>query len=121
MYFPEKNWADQGREFDVNFAQFCNNNGIEIHSTRSQIKSAVAERYNRTLKPINFRYLHEHDTNRHIDYVDKFVSIINIRINQMTKLASIEVSQKDVPYLVYLCNSVPLQQPKFKVGDRVRI
>ena len=39
----------------------------------------------------------------------------------MTKLAPIDVSQKDVPYLVSLCNTVPPQQPKFKVGDRVRI
>ena len=39
----------------------------------------------------------------------------------MTKLAPIEVSQKDVPYLISLCNTVPPQRPKFKVGDRVRI
>ena len=39
----------------------------------------------------------------------------------MTKLAPIEVSQKGVPYLIYLCNTVPPQRPKLKVGDRVRI
>ena len=39
----------------------------------------------------------------------------------MTKLAPIDVSQKDVPYLISLCNTVPPQRPKFKVGDRVRI
>ena len=39
----------------------------------------------------------------------------------MTKLAPIEVSQKDVPYLISLCNSVPPQRPKFRVGDRVRL
>ena len=39
----------------------------------------------------------------------------------MTKLAPITVSQKDVPYVVSLCNTVPPQRPKFKVGDRVRI
>ena len=39
----------------------------------------------------------------------------------MTKLASIAVSQKDVPYLVSLYNNVPPQQPRFKVGDRVGI
>ena len=39
----------------------------------------------------------------------------------MTKLAPITVSQKDVPYLVSLCHTVPPQRPKFKVGDRVRI
>ena len=39
----------------------------------------------------------------------------------MTKLAPIEVSQKDVPYLISLCSTVPPQRPKFKVGDRVCI
>ena len=120
-HFPEKNWADQGREFAGDFAQFCNKNGIQIYCTRSETKSALAERYIRTLKSIIFRYLHEHDTNRYIDHLDKFVSITNNGINRMTKLAPIAVSQKDVPYLVSLCNRVPPQQPKFKVGGRVRI
>ena len=100
--FPEKIWADQGKEFAGEFA-------------------AVAERYIRTLKTLIFKYLHESDTNRYIDQLEKFVSIINNRINRMTKLAPIEVSQKDVPYLISLCNTVPPQRPKFKVGDRVRI
>ena len=117
----KKNWADQGREVAGDFAQFCNKNGIQIYSTRSETKSALAERYIRTLKSIFFRNLHEHDTNRYIDHLDKFVSIINNRINRRTKLAPLAVSQKDVPYLVALCSSVPPQQPKFKVGDRVRI
>ena len=120
-YFPEKIWADQGIEFAGDFVQFCNKNCIQMNSTRSETKSALTERYIRTLNSIIFRYLHEHDTNRHIDQLDKFVSIINNRINRMTKLAPIAVSQKDVPYVVALCNSVPPQQPKFKVGDRNRV
>ena len=120
-YFPEKIWADQGREFAGDFAQFCNKNGIHIYSTRSETKFSVAERYIRTLKSIIFRHLQEHDTKRYIDHLNKFVSIINNRNNRMSKLAPIAVFQKDVPYLVVLCNSVPPQQPKFKVGDRVRI
>ena len=118
--YPEKVWADQSKEFAGNFSQFCKKNGIGIYYTRSE-KSAVAERYIRTLKSIICRYLHEHETNRYIDQLGKFVSIINNRINRMTKLAPITVSQKDVPYLVSLCNTVPPQRPKFKVGDRVRI
>ena len=39
----------------------------------------------------------------------------------MTKLAPITVSQKDVPCLVSLCNTVLPQQPKVKVGDGVPI
>ena len=81
----------------------------------------MAERYIRTLKSIICRYLHEHETNRCIDQLGKFVSIINNRINRMIKLAPITVSQKDVLYLVSLCNTVPPQRPKFQVGDRVRI
>ena len=118
--YPEKIWADQGKEFAGNFSQFCKKNGIEIYYTRSE-KSAVAERYNRTLKSIICRYLHEHETNRYIDQLGKFVSIIKNRINRRTKLAPKTVSQKDVPNLVSLCNTVPPQRPKFKVGDRVRI
>ena len=119
--YPEKVWADQSKEFAGNFSQFCKKNGIGIYYTRSKKKSVVAERYIRTLKSIICRYLHEHETNRYIDQLGKFVSIINNRINRMTKLAPITVSQKDVPYLVSLCNTVPPQRPKFKVGDRVRI
>ena len=58
--------------------------------------------------------------------IDTLINLENLcqsqtTINRMTKLAPITVSQKDVPYLVSLCNTVPPQRPKFKVGDRVRI
>lgn len=118
---PEKLWADKGREFEGEFAAFCKKEGIEIYSTRSETKSAMAERYIRTLKSLIFKYLHEHDTSRYIDQLDKFVSIINTRVNRMTKLAPKTVSQKDVPYLVSLCNTNPPQRPKFKIGDQVRV
>ena len=66
-------WADQGKEFAGNFSQFCKKNGIEIYYTKSEKKSAVAERYIRTLKSIICRYLDEHETNRFIDQLVKFV------------------------------------------------
>ena len=119
--FPEKNWADQGKEIAGNFSQFCKKNSIDVFYTGSKKKSAVAQRYVRTLNTIICKYLHEFDTNRYIDQLGKFVSIINNRINRLTKLAPITVSQKDVPYLVFLCNEVPPQQPMFKIGDWVRI
>ena len=65
--------------------------------------------------------IYERDTKRYIDQLEKFVSIINNRINLLTKLATIELSQKDVPYLIYPCITVSPQRPKLKVGDRVRI
>ena len=120
-FSPEKLWADKGREFEGEFATFCREKGIEIYSTQSETKSALAERYIRTLKSLIFKYLHEHDTNRYIDQLDNFVSIINSRVNRITKLAPRTVSQKDVPYLVSFCNTNLPQRPKFKIGDHFRV
>ena len=65
--------------------------------------------------------MHEHDRNTYIDHLDQVVSIINRRVNRMTKLAPISVSKKVVPYLVSLCHTNAPQKPKFKIGDQVRI
>ena len=44
----------------------------------------------------------EHDQSRYFDKLDQFEAIINNRVNRMTKLAPVSVSQKDVNYLVSL-------------------
>ena len=119
--FPKSYGLIKVKSLLVNSQSFAKKNRIEIHSTRSETKSAVAERYIRTLKTIFFEYLHERDTNQYIDQLEKFVSIINNRVNRMNQLAPIEVSQRDVSYLFSLCNTAPPQRPKFKVGERVRI
>ena len=118
---PEKLWVDKGREFSGEFASFCRSKDIVIYSTKSETKSALAERNIRSLKSLIFKYMHEHDRNTYIDEIDQFVSIISRRVNRMTKVAPASVSKKDVPYLVSLCHTNDLQQPKFKVGDQVRI
>ena len=116
---PEKIWVDKGREFAGDFATFCRSKGIDIHSTKSETKSALAERNIRYLKSLIFKYMHEHDRSTYIDHLDQIVSIINRRVNRMTKLAS--VSKKDVPFLVSLCHTNAPQKPKFKIGDQIRI
>ena len=85
--YPDKIWADQGKDFAGNFSQFFKNNGIEIYNTKRE-KSALAERYIRTLKSIICRCLHELDTHRYIDKLRKYVSIINYRISRMTEVGS---------------------------------
>ena len=52
--FPKKICADQGKEFAGEFTKFCTENRIEVYSTRSERKSAVAGRYITTLKTIIF-------------------------------------------------------------------
>ena len=118
---PEKIWVDKGREFSGDFATFCRTNGIVIYSTKSETKSALAERNIRSLKSPIFKYMHEHDRSDYISELHHFVQIINNRVNRMTKLAPGSVSKKEVPYVVSLCHTNIPRKPKFKIGDQVRI
>ena len=95
---PEKIWVDKGREFSGELATFCSQQGIEIYSTKSETKSALAEKIIRSLKSLYFKCMHEHDQSRYFDKRDHIVAIINNRVNGMTKLAPAPVSQKDVNY-----------------------
>ena len=52
--FHKNIWADQGREIAGELKKFRNETCMEIYSTGSETKSAVAERYIRTMKHIIF-------------------------------------------------------------------
>jgi len=59
--FPQKIWVDKGTEFKGAFASFCRKNAITIYATHSETKSAMSERYIRTLKSVLYTYLkHKH-------------------------------------------------------------
>ena len=52
---PNKIWVDQGSEFYNNqFKSMLINNDIEMYSTHNEGKSAIAERFIRTLKKLKF-------------------------------------------------------------------
>ena len=52
---PNKIWVDQGSElFNNSFKDFLKLNNIEMYSTYNEGKSAVAERFIRTLKKQDF-------------------------------------------------------------------
>ena len=83
---PEKIWVDRGREFAREFASFCSENEIKIYSTFSETKSVFAERQIRSLKSLIFKYLHENNTEVYHDKLQDFVTVINSRVNRITKL-----------------------------------
>ena len=100
--------VDKGLEFAGDFVTFCRSKGIDIYSIKSETKSALAERNFRSLKSLIFKYMHEHDRNTHIDYLDQVVSITNRRVNRMTKLAPFSVSKKRCTFsiaLSYQCSA----------------
>ena len=118
---PEKIWVDKGREFAREFATFCGENGIQIYSTFCETKSVFNERNIRSIKSLIFKYLHENNTEIYHDKLQDFVTVINSRVNRITKLAPNQVKKTDETFLVSLQNSNPIRKPKFNLGQHVRI
>ena len=54
---PKKIWVDKGTEFAGEFKKLCNSEGIKTYSTMSETKAAFAERTERSLKKILYRYM----------------------------------------------------------------
>ena len=58
---PNKIWIDQGSEFyNKPFKDFLTINNIEMYSTYNEGKSAVAERFIRTLKNKIFKHINSY-------------------------------------------------------------
>lgn len=119
---PEKVWSDEGKEFKGEFAKLCDKRGIIIYSTRSETKSAFAERNIRSLKVLITKHLEEHWTYEYLSKLSEFVKTINTRVNRVTGLAPAKVTKKDTAHLVSLTVDAKLiAKPTFRVGDTVRI
>ena len=109
---PEKIWVDKGREFAGEFSHSCRETDIGLYSTHSETKSAFAEGNIRSLKAIIFKFLHENNTDTYIENLQKFVNVINCRVNRITKLAPKDVGKIDVPYFISLQRCNQIRQPK---------
>ena len=118
---PEKVWVDKCGEFAGEFADFCRKRSFTIYSNCSERNSVLAERNIRSLKALIFKYLHENITDIYLDQLPNFVSIINGRINCVTHVAPENVDVKGVPFLITPQATNKLQEPKFKIGQKVRI
>ena len=116
---PNKMWADQGGEFCNNVFEKClSDNDINMYSTYNEGKSAVAERFIRTLK--DKLYIHMTATGKNV-YYDVLEDLINKYNN--TEHSTIEMKPIDVREInksVYI-DEHNEKDSRFKVGDRVRI
>ena len=55
---PNKIWVDKGSEFyNYSFKKWLKDNDIEMYSIHNKGKSVVAERFIRTLKNKNYKYM----------------------------------------------------------------
>ena len=119
-----KIWVSKGSEFyNSYFQKWLKDNDIEMYSIHKERKSVVAERFIRTLKTKNYKYMTSVSKNVYIDKLDDMVNEYNNTYHRTIKMKPVDV--KDNTYIDSMeLHSTELhsnKDPKFKVGDHVRI
>ena len=115
---PNKICVDKGNEFYNNsFKKWLPDNDIVMYSTNDKGKSVVAERFIRTIKNKIYKYMTSISKNVFIDKLDDIVKKYNT-YHTLIKMKPVDV--KDNTYIDFK-KEVNNKNPKFKVGDHVRI
>ena len=91
---------------------------FRMYSTNKEGKSVIAERFIRTLKTKIYKYMKSTSKNVFIDKLDDIVDEHNNTYHKTTEMKPIDV--KDNTYIDFE-KEVNDKDPKFKIGDHVRI
>ena len=122
---PQYLWVDKGSEFyNKDFKNYLKENKINMYSTFGDHKSAVIERFNRTLKNMMWKYFDANNTRNYIDVLDQLLSKYNNNVHRTIKMTPVEASNSKNKIKVFSNindNNNEETEPKFKVGDWVRI
>ena len=116
---PNKVWVDKGSEFyNASFKKWLRDNNIVMYSTNNEEKYVGPERFIRTLKSKICKYMTSTSKNLYIDKLDDIVNEYNNTYRTAIKMKPTDV--KDNKY-INTDKETNDKDPKFKVGDRVRI
>ena len=116
---PNKIWVDKGSEFyNAYFKKWLRDNDIVMYLTHNEGKSVVAEKFIRTLKSKIYKYMTSISQNVYINKLDDIVDEYNKTYHTTIKMKPNDV--KDNTY-INADKAINNKDPKFKVGDRVRI
>ncbi|KAL3073945.1 hypothetical protein niasHT_036033 [Heterodera trifolii] len=127
-YIPWKVLTDQGKEFTARAVQqFFRTKDVEHFCmlTSPQFHAGMAERANRSIKERLYRYFTEQNTYKWIGVVQDIVCAINHSQNSSIGMRPVDVNFKNAEALRQklhdAAENVVRRQPKYRVGDRVRI
>jgi len=127
---PEKLQTDKGKEFyNRNFESLMKKFAINLYSTESDMKAAVAERFVKTLKMLILRYMSTQQTNDWVSKLQDFVATYNKTIHKTIKMTPSEASKienegkviRNVYGFLWASDNLKKTKTKFKVGDFVRV
>ena len=116
---PNKIWVDKGSQvYNRSMKLWLEKNDIEMYSTHNEEKSVVTERFIRTLKNKIYKYMTSISKDVYIDKLDDIVNEYNNTYHRTIKMKPIHL--KDMTY-ININKKRNDNDPKFKVGDHVRI
>ena len=119
---PEKMWVDKGKEFYNKDVKEL----VTLYSTENEEKSSIVERWIRTMKEKMWKYFTDNNSYRYLDILPDLVKEYNNTKHSSIKITPVEASKKKNELTVWR-NLYPDRHqrieinPKFSVGDRVRI
>ena len=123
---PKHIWVDEGKEFYNKYIdEVTTENDIVRYSTHGEHKSAVVERFNRTLKTNMWKRFTAENTRNWINMLDKLLRDYNNKVHSTIKMTPVKASLKENEVTVWnnINRNVKLATNKelFQIGDTVRI
>ena len=116
---PNKIWVDKSSEFyNKSMKSWLEKDDIEMYSTHNEGKSVAAERFIRTLKNKISKQITAVSNKVYIDNLNDIVNENNNTYHRTIKLKPVDV--EDNTYTDFN-KEVNDKDPRFKVGDHVRI
>ena len=112
---PNKIWVDKGSEFyNRSVKSWLQDNDVVMYSAHNEGKSAVSERFIRTLKNTIYKYMTSVSKNVYIDKLDDMIDEFNNAHHRTIKMKPIDI--KNNTY-INIDKELSDNDPKFKVGD----
>ncbi len=123
---PEKIWVDKGSEFyNKHFQDWAKNNDITIYSTFGESKSAVVERFIRTLRELLSKKFSSSQSYAWVKMLPSTLNFYNHKFHKTIQMSPIEASDPTNSLQVFLLHQSKKgekhKKHKFKAGDQVRI
>ena len=119
-------WVDEGKEFyNKDMTGWLKYENILRYSTHGEHKSAIAERFNRTIKERMRRRFTAENTRNWNDMLGEILSKYNNSYHSTIRMRTVEASKKenesDVWENLFKYDEHHQKSSKFKIGETVRI
>jgi hypothetical protein len=123
--YPKTAQFDDGKEFyNVGVKTLLKDHDVHYFSTRTFRKAALVERFNRTLKTRMWKYFTENRTKVWVDILPALVRSYNNSTHRTIGMKPADVNEENKDEVWTRIYGYPLSSfpdPKFKVGDHVRV